>query len=191
MSELAETRYGYTTKAAEVGDYRFLRITDITAWGKISTEGAKNVAYEDAAKEFVVRPGDLLMARTGATYGKTTLVDSNEPAIFASYLVRIRFREQALLPEFYWHFAQSSHYWAQVNALVSKGGQPQFNANALNFVRVPVPPIRQQKEIVNILDSFDALASDMRVGLPAEIHLRKKQYVYYRDRLLTFKETVA
>ncbi len=54
--------------------------------------------------------------------------------------------------------------------------------------RIPVPPLEIQNETVSILDKFDALVNDLSIGLPAEIKARRKQYEYYRDRLLTFKE---
>lgn len=53
---------------------------------------------------------------------------------------------------------------------------------------VPVPSVEEQKRIVSILDRFDALVNDLTSGLPAEIEARRKQYEYYRDKLLTFKE---
>lgn len=56
---------------------------------------------------------------------------------------------------------------------------------------VPVPSLKRQREIVTILDQFDALVNDISIGLPAELTARRKQYEYYRDRLLTFKELTA
>jgi type I restriction enzyme S subunit len=56
-----------------------------------------------------------------------------------------------------------------------------------NF-KVPIPPLPVQEEIVRILDQFDTLVNDIKQGLPAEISARRKQYEYYRDKLLTFKE---
>lgn len=53
---------------------------------------------------------------------------------------------------------------------------------------IPVPPLEEQARIVAILDKFDALVNDISQGLPAEIAARRKQYEYYRDKLLTFKE---
>ena len=52
---------------------------------------------------------------------------------------------------------------------------------------IPVPPLAEQKRIVEILDRFDSLCNDLTSGLPAEIEARRKQYEYYRDTLLTFK----
>ena len=119
------------------------------------------------------------------------LVDSKDPAVYASFLIRIRFKQKQMLPAFYWHYAQSVAYWDQVNALVSTAGQPQFNANALKRVRVPRPSLEEQAKIVHTLDKFDALVNDISIGLPAELAARRKQYEYYRDRLLTFKELTS
>ena len=119
------------------------------------------------------------------------LYESAEPAVYASFLIRIRFKAGTLLPAFYWHFTQSDAYWDQANALVSTGGQPQFNANVLELIKVPVPSIDRQERVIALLDRFDALANSLRSGLPAEIHVRRKQYEYYRDRLLMFKEAAA
>ena len=58
----------------------------------------------------------------------------------------------------------------------------------LKKVEIAVPQIEEQQRIVDILDRFDALCNDITSGLPAEIEARKKQYEYYRDKLLTFKE---
>lgn len=187
LGEVAEFKYGYTASAADEGAYRFLRITDINPWGKLSLDGKK---YVDGSvpSEFVVGIGDLLVARTGATFGKTMLVTTDDPAVYASFLIRIRFHERTILPAYYWHFAQSGLYWTQANSLVSVGGQPQFNANALKNVEVPTPSLTDQERIVGILDTFDALVNDLSVGLPAELAARRKQYEYYRDQLLTFEE---
>ena len=130
------------------------------------------------------------MARTGATYGKTVCIPNDAPAIYASFLIKISLDNTKIINRFYWHFSRSSMYWLQANNLASKGGQPQFNSNVLCKVLMPIPPLEEQKRIVAILDRFDALCNDLTSGLPAEIAARKKQYEYYRDKLLTFKEAV-
>ena len=69
---------------------------------------------------------------------------------------------------------------------VPMGGIPQLTAPELRKVLIPVPPLAEQQRIVSILDRFDALCNDLTAGLPAEIEARRKQYEYYRDRLLSF-----
>jgi type I restriction enzyme S subunit len=61
----------------------------------------------------------------------------------------------------------------------------------MNEFIIPVPPLDEQERIVAILDRFDTLTNNLSSGLPAEIEARRKQYEYYRDKLLTFKEKTS
>ena len=65
-----------------------------------------------------------------------------------------------------------------------------MNQKNLNKIKIPFPAPKEQEHIVAILDRFDAICNDISEGLPAEIEARQKQYEYYRDKLLTFKEKV-
>ena len=69
----------------------------------------------------------------------------------------------------------------------SGGSIPQLTVPCVKKIRIPVPPLAEQERIVAILDKFDALVNDISSGLPAELEMRRKQYEYYRDKLLTFK----
>ena len=189
LKDIAKFSYGYTDKAQEHGDTRFLRITDIAEDGTMKPEGAKYILLNNESKKYLVKKGDLLLARTGATYGKTLYVPDNSPAVYASFLIKIELDNSKISNRYYWHFSKSSQYWRQAEKLVSKGGQQQFNTNAVERVVVPVPPLDVQNRIVNVLDNFEKICSDLNIGLPAEIRARQKQYEYYRDKLLTFAET--
>ena len=154
----------------------------------------------DENKKYLLKKNDLLMARTGATFGKTMIFEEDYPSIYAGFLIKLSLDEKIVNPKYYWHFAQSNLFWDQANKLVSGGGQPQFNANVLKQVKLPIPypndtnkSLVEQLRIVSILDKFDALASSFTEGLPREIELRQKQYEYYRDLLLSFpkQEEVA
>jgi type I restriction enzyme S subunit len=78
-----------------------------------------------------------------------------------------------------------------LNYMAVGAGQPLITAGNLKQLIIPVPPLSEQRRIVAILDRFDALCNDLSSGLPAEIAARQKQYEYYRDKLLTFKEKSA
>ncbi len=67
------------------------------------------------------------------------------------------------------------------------GTPPKINQENLKKIAIPIPPLEIQQEIVKILDQFSALTTDLQAGIPAEIKARKKQYEYYREKLLTFK----
>ncbi len=70
--------------------------------------------------------------------------------------------------------------------MAHSASQPFVSYDMLNKVLIPIPPLSKQKEIVTILDKFDALTNDISIGLPAEIAARRKQYEYYRNKLLSF-----
>lgn len=191
LGDIAKFTYGYTDKAKNAGDVRFIRITDINDSGYLNLSDAKYIDLTEESKKYLLKKGDLLLARTGATYGKTLFFDSDEPAVYASFLIRIVFDNAVIRNRYYWYFSKSSLYWEQAEKYVSKGGQQQFNANAISRVKVPIPSLEVQDRIINVLDNFDAICSDLNIGLPAEIEARQKQYEYYRDKLLTFKEAKA
>ena len=71
---------------------------------------------------------------------------------------------------------------------ISGAAQPKLNQKNMNSILIPMPGKTDAKRIVNVLDRFDRLCNDLSSGLPAEIEARQKQYEYYRDKLLTFKE---
>lgn len=78
-----------------------------------------------------------------------------------------------------------------VSRFVTGGTQKKINQSNLNKIPIAIPPLEVQREIVSILDKLDALVNDINYGLPAEIEARRKQYEYYRNKLLTFKELDA
>ena len=71
----------------------------------------------------------------------------------------------------------------------TQGGIPQLTVPMISKYKIPVPKMDVQNRIVNVLDHFESICSDLNIGLPAEIKARQKQYEYYRDLLLTFAET--
>lgn len=91
------------------------------------------------------------------------------------------------MAKYFFYYMKSTFYeYIQrnaVNSSVTSVRRPMMS----NYT-VPIPTLYEQQRIVDILDRFDALCNDISSGLPAEIEARAKQYEYYRDKLLTFKE---
>ena len=80
------------------------------------------------------------------------------------------------------------YYQLQPWAISTGGTIARLYNNNISRAKICVPSIAEQKKIINILDRFDTLCNDISAGLPAEIEARQKQYEYYRDKLLSFKE---
>ena len=94
-------------------------------------------------------------------------------------------------PDFLYHLLSSSgmqQYWRQS---VPIGTIQNLNSEIVRSTPIPLPSLEEQARIVGILDRFDVLTNDLTQGLPAEIAARRKQYEYYRDKLLTFEETIS
>lgn len=90
---------------------------------------------------------------------------------------------------FLYYYLQSQEKYLQ--SKVRYAGIPTLDAKVIDNISVPVISIKEQERIVNILDRFDKLCNDITEGLPAEIEARRKQYEYYRDKLLSFEEVRA
>jgi len=142
--------------------------------------------YDEYRKDYAFpKKGDILISAAG-TIGRTVIYDG-EPAYYQdSNIVWIDNDESQVLNK-YLYYCYSMKPWA-----VSSGGTIArlYNDN-INKARIPVPTIAEQERIVASLDRFDTLVNDITQGLPAEIAARRKQYEYYRDKLLTFREKSA
>jgi type I restriction enzyme M protein len=148
LDEICKLEYGYSEPAKNNGEYRYIRITDISEEGLLKYDEIKYVDLNEKSKKYILKKGDVLVARTGATYGKTLYYDEGIKAIFAGYLIRLNFREEKINSKFYWIFSQSPNYRKQKNELVQGGGQPQFNANVIKHIKVPLPSLEIQEKIV-------------------------------------------
>lgn len=159
LGEIAKPEYGYTEKAKDEGNARFIRITDISSDGKLIKTDAKFIDLTNEAKKSLLKKNDILLARTGATYGKTMIFDEDYPAVFASFLMRLNFTTDKINPKYYWVFSQSESYINQAANLMTGGGQPQFNGNAVIKVKLPLPPIEIQQQIVSQIENEQKLVN--------------------------------
>lgn len=98
-------------------------------------------------------------------------------------------RLKVLLPKFDNLLAKYIFYYlSSIKIYSKKSSVPNMNAAEVKKIKIPIPPLAEQERIVAILDKFDALVNDISAGLPAELNARRKQYEYYRNKLLTFQQ---
>lgn len=152
LREVTENnQYGYTSKSTLEGKIKYLRITDIqnenVDWDTVPyiVEENNNIS------QFFLRKNDIVIARTGSTTGKSYRIDKIEDvAVFASYLIRIRVIK--INSEYLLRFTHSNVYWNQIIELSSGIAQPGVNAQKLENLYFPLPPLEEQQEIVRVLE---------------------------------------
>ena len=154
--------YGVSESAKEIGQYKLLRITDIQN-NNVNWDTVPFANYDEKkARAYLLSDGDVLFARTGATVGKSYLVEGlKECAIYASYLIRVQ-TSSVILPTYLKYFFESGFYWEQISLNSVGIGQPNVNGTTLAALAIPIPPYKEQIRIVreakswsSIIDSLD------------------------------------
>lgn len=150
--------------------------------GKIPYYGASGIV--DYVEDYIFDGDFLLISEDGAN-----LLARNTPIAFSvsgkiwvnnhAHILKFRTYEERRFIEFYLNKTDLTPY-------ISGAAQPKLNKKNLNSIKIPIPPLEEQQRIVTILDKFDTLVNSISEGLPKEIALRRKQYEYYREKLLTF-----
>jgi len=177
LGDISEIIYGYTEKASfkEIGP-KFLRITDIqnnnVDWESVPFCSANGSDYQ----KYKLNDGDIVFARTGATTGKSYLIKNSPKSVFASYLIKVHLNNGDLLPEFLYLYFQTNKYWETINSGIAGSAQGGFNATKLSQMRIPIPPIPEQKRIVKILD--EAFAAIDKAKANAEKNLQNSQELF-------------
>lgn len=146
---------------------RYIRITDITDDGNLRDETFKSLSPEKA-EDYMLDPGDILFARSGASVGKAYLYRGGFDACYAGYLIRAKCGEK-LLPEYLFLYTQTSMYEAWKNSVYIQATIPNIGADKYSELRVLVPPIEEQKEIVaeaeNRCESINTLLTELKVQI--------------------------
>ena len=125
----------------------------------------------------------VAVARSGASAGFVSYWD--EP-IFITDGFGYEAKKEVSIPKYLYYVLKNKE--AELNGMKRGAGVPHVSGERLGEINLPVPSIEEQRRIVSILDRFDTICHDLTSGLPAEIEARQKQYEYYRDKLLSFKE---
>lgn len=173
LGEVAEFKRGQTIvqKTAQTGVY------------PVISGGQQPAYYIDQYN----RTGQTItVAGSGAYAGFVMFWD--EP-IFVSDAFSIKTDEEVVLSRYVFHFLLNKQ--SSIFNLKRGAGVPHVYAKDLAAFSIPLPPLSEQRRIVDILDRFDTLTNSISEGLPKEIALRRKQYEYYRDALLNFPQPEA
>ena len=174
-------QYGYTESSAKekIGP-KFLRITDIQN-NKVQWDDVPYCKIDNELKgKYLLKDGDLVFARTGATVGKSFLIKGDIPeAVFASYLIRVRVNLK-MNEKFLSYFFNSPDYWSQITEGQVGIGQPNVNGTKLGQLRIPIPPLSEQQLIVS---KIEELLSDLENG-KQQLLLAQQQLKVYRQSLL-------
>lgn len=167
-------QYGVTASARhDIQSPKFVRITDIQ-YGRVAWDTVPGVVVdEQAVANHRLEDGDILIARTGGTIGKSFLVyDVPVDAVFASYLIRIS--PLCINPRYIKVFLSSRIYWDQLYAKAMGTGQPNVNGTALSRLTLPCPPFAEQLRIAEKVDELMHVCDQLedRGQLEAEQHAR-------------------
>ena len=157
-----------------------------TYYGTYTEKTKSYVSEIFATKKRKASYGDLIIATTSendedvckavAWLGKSEVVVSSDACFY----------HHCMVPKYISYFFQTDIFQLQKRNYITGTKVRRVNANDLAKIKIPIPPLEVQEEIVRILDKFDTLTTSISEGLPREIELRRKQYEYYRERLLSF-----
>lgn len=157
-------QYGVSKSAKPMGKYKLLRITDIQE-NNVNWENVPFAEINDEeAEKFILKNGDILFARTGATVGKSYLVKNlSDISVFASYLIRIRIYDDIDI-DFIKYLFETSFYWEQITDKSVGIGQPNVNGTTLSNFLFPLPPLAEQQRIVAKVEELFALADTIETN---------------------------
>ena len=145
--------------ASESGDLeytndsmRYIRITDITLDGKLKKDCCKYLSSE-IGKNYPVRKGDVLLARSGATVGKALIYNEDNEACYAGYLIKASIQQDKVIPTFFFYFTQTSQYDEWKNRIFIQATIQNISAEKYTRMKLCIPPLSEQRSIVSFLDA--------------------------------------
>lgn len=155
--------------------------------GKLDFSESNNRYWSsyDGLEKYLLDTNDIVIAMDGSLVGKSfgVVTKPQLPLLLVQRVARIRVT--GANSRYVYHCVVNS-FSSYVDSKKTEGAVPHISLKDISKFKIPTPPITIQNRIAEVLDNFDAICSDLNIGLPAEIEARQKQYEYYRDRLLSF-----
>lgn len=175
--------YG-ANEAAESDDPnhpRFIRITDLTEGGTLRADTFKSLP-PDVARAYLLKDGDVLLARSGATVGKSFIYrDEMGRACYAGYLIRARMNKSRLVPQYFWLCTQSSYYWDFISGSNIQATIQNVSGEKYANLWLAVPPITEQIGIIESLTKACARFDELTAKTERSVDLLKER----RSALIT------
>ena len=165
-------------------------------YGQIYTRYGSNVSStftyvsdEVFSKSKQAQPNDIIMAVTSENIEdvcKCVVWCGNENVAVSGHTAIIHHNINA---KYLGYYFSTSHFYKDKTKLIHGTKVIEVTPSSLNEILIPLPNLNEQERIANLIENFDKLCNDITSGIPAEIKARKKQYEYYRDKILTFRDS--
>ncbi len=159
-----------------------------TSYGIYAYKTITNISEDAAEKSKKAVKNDIIMAVTSENVDdvcKCVAWLGDDDIAVSGHTAIIHHEQNSKFLSYYFH---TEDFYKQKKKLAHGTKVIEVTPDKLNDIIIPLPSIEEQERIVSVLDHFNTLCNDLSSGLPAEIEVRQKQYEYYRDKILTFKE---
>lgn len=187
LGEVCEKTYNIKWDTCD-NIYQYIDLSSVNI-NNHNIEETQEINKENAPSraQQIVLYNDVLLGTTRPMLKRICIIplEYNEQICSTGFCV-LRVNKNILLPRFLYFFISTNSFFDYVEKNQEGAGYPSISNIKIFKFQIPVPPLPEQRRIVAILDKFETLVNDLSVGLPAELEARRKQYEYYRDKLLTF-----
>lgn len=160
-----------------------------TYYGTFTDKTKSFVSHELAEKLKKAQTGDVIITNTSENIedvGKSVVWCGSGEIVTGGHATI--FKPKLVSGKYFAYYTQTSAFYSEKRKYAKGTKVIDVSATDMAKIKIPIPPLAEQNRIVAILDKFDALTTDISTGLPAELAARRKQYEYYRNKLLTFEE---
>ena len=175
-----------TPKYSENGCYYFINGNNLCDGHVVFSNTTKKIDFNEYSKLKIDMNNKTILMSINGTIGNIAYYN-NESIALGKSVAYFKIKDKNFLKGFIYYYLQSSYATSYFDSKLTGSTIKNLGLAALRDFCIPVLPLEDQRRIVDILDRFDKLCNDISDGLPAEIEARKKQYEYYRDKLLAFK----
>ena len=186
VTKLAGFEFTNYVKYNDTG--KIIALRGLNVKGSLDLSDVKYIDESDFSKlnRSKLYINDMLFTYVG-TVGSVALIPENDKYYLAPNVARIRFLDRKINPRFMFHYFQSDEFKKkQINRYLGSSSMKNLTMENIRKFQIPLPSLSRQQRIASILDKFDTLVNSISEGLPKEIALRRKQYEYYREKLLSF-----